>query len=180
MEEYFNEATEKMALALEKMEERFRNIRAGRANAAILDGVLVNYYGMATPINQMATITIPEARQIAIKPFDKNSLGEIEKAISEANLGLVPNNNGDFVIINIPVLTEETRKDYVKQIKLIAEETRIILRNIRQETIHKIKQANESKDEEKTAIDEMQTIINKYNKAVEEKTSQKETDLLKV
>ncbi len=180
MEETFIEVEKNMELAIEKMKQRFQNIRAGRANAAILDGILVSYYGVPTPINQIATITIPEARQIAIKPFDKNSLGDIEKAISEANLGLLPNNNGDFVIINIPALTEETRKDYVKQVKLIAEETRIALRTIRQDANNKIKQSELSKDVEKQEMNEIQEVINKYNKLIEAETEKKEAELLKV
>ncbi len=180
MEEILFEAEEKMQLAIEKMMERFRNIRAGRANAAILDGILVSYYGIPTPINQIATITIPEARQIAIKPFDRNSLGEIEKAIYEANIGLSPNNNGDFIIINIPALTEETRKDYVKQVKAIAEDARIVLRNIRQEANNSVKKLGLGEDEEKDGIQEIQELINKYNKMIEERTTQKEEELMKV
>ena len=149
MDEILLNAEEKMEQAITKLETRFRNIRAGRANAAILDGVLVPYYDIPTPINQIATINIPEARQIAIKPFDKSSLGDIEKAIFEANLGLAPNNNGDFIIINIPALTEETRRDYVKQIKLIAEDARISLRTIRQEANNSIKKLDLPEDEEK-------------------------------
>ncbi len=180
MEEILMEAEEKMEQAIEKMAERFRNIRAGRANAAILDGVMVSYYGAPTPINQLASITIPEARQIAIRPFDKSSLGDIEKAIYDANLGLTPNNNGDFVIINIPALTEETRKDYVKQIKIIAEDARIALRTIRQDANNIVKKSDLAEDEEKQIINEVQEITNKYNKKIEAKTSEKETELLKV
>ncbi len=180
MEEILLVAEEKMKTAIEKMEDRFRNIRAGRANAAILDGVMVSYYGVPTPINQIANISIPEARQIAIKPFDRNSLGDIEKAIYEANIGLSPNNNGDFVIINIPALTEETRKDYVKQIRAIAEEAKIALRTIRQDSNNAIKKLDNPEDEIKDGIAEMQEIINKFNKIVDDKTKLKEEDLMKV
>ncbi len=180
MEELLINAEEKMSLAIEKMVERYQNIRAGRANPAILDGILVSYYGTPTPLNQIAAINIPEARQIAIKPFDKNSLGDIEKAIYDANLGLTPTNTGDFIIITIPPLTEETRRDYVKQVKTIAEDTRITLRNIRQEINNTIKKEASNEDEEKAFLDEMQELINKYNKIIEEKTANKETELMKV
>ena len=111
----------KMEEAIDNMQKRFTNVRAGRANPAILDGVMVSYYGTETPLKQLATISVPEARQIMIKPFDKGCLGEIEKGIFEANIGLTPNNNGESIILNIPALTEDTRKEYVKQVKGIAE-----------------------------------------------------------
>src|SRR5574344_2115303 len=129
-----DEAELKMQESIENMEKRFTNIRAGRANPAILDKVMVNYYGAPTPLKQLATISIPEARQLMIKPFDRGSLGAIEKGIYEANVGLTPNNNGEVVILNIPILTEETRKEYVKQAKTISEECKISLRNIRQDS----------------------------------------------
>src|SRR5574344_17691 len=109
-----DEAELKMQESIENMVKRFTNVRAGRANPAILDKVMVNYYGAPTPLKQLATISIPEARQLMIKPFDKGALGNVEKAIYEANIGLTPNNNGDVVILNIPALTEDTRRDYVK------------------------------------------------------------------
>ncbi len=180
MEDILFSAEEKMETAVKKMEERFRTIRAGRANTSVLDGILVSYYGVLTPINQIATIAIPEARQIAVKPFDRSSLGDIEKAIFEANLGITPNNNGDFIIINIPALTEETRRDYVKQIKLIAEEARIVLRNVRQDSNNQIKKLDLSDDETKDGNEEIQELINRFNKVVEEKTKEKEEELMKV
>ena len=121
MYDFLIEAEGKMETAIETMERRFSNVRAGRANPAILDGVMVNYYGTPTPLKSLATISIPEARQLMIKPFDKSSLSAIEKGIYEANVGLTPNNNGESIILNIPALTEETRKEYVKEVKQIAE-----------------------------------------------------------
>ena len=180
MEKILKETEEKMQQVIDRMSERFLHIRAGRANASILDGVMVSYYGVPTPINQIAQINIPEARQIAIKPFDKNSLGEIEKAIYDANIGLTPNNNGDFIIINIPALTEETRRDYVKQVKSIAEEARIALRTIRQEANNLVKKEDLTEDDEKYSINQIQELINKFNQMVENKTKEKEEELLKV
>ena len=172
---------EKMAQAIESMEKRFTNIRAGRANPAILDGVMVNYYGTPTPLKQLATISIPEARQLCIKPFDKSSLGAVEKGIFEANIGLTPNNNGEVIVLNIPALTEETRKEYVKQAKAIAEDCRIALRNVRQDTNNMIKKLKDvTEDDEKAFMDDVQDLIHKYNHMVDEKLSAKEKELMSV
>lgn len=122
-----------MTNTISNLEKRLLNIRAGRANPAILDGISVSYYGVDTPLKGLATVSIPEARQLAIKPYDRSTIGAIEKAIYEANIGLTPNNNGEVIILNIPALTEETRREYVKQAKNVAEEAKIALRNIRQD-----------------------------------------------
>ena len=134
MDDILMETELNMQSAIENMEKRLLNIRAGRANPAILDSVMVNYYGALTPLKQLATISIPEARQLMIKPFDKGSLSAIEKGIYEANIGLTPNNNGEVIILNIPALTEDTRKEYVKQAKTISEDCKIALRNVRQDS----------------------------------------------
>ena len=166
--------------AIETLEKRLGNIRAGRANPSILDGVMVNYYGADTPLKQLATISIPEARQIMIKPFDRSCLSLIEKGIYEANIGLTPNNNGEIIILNIPALTETTRRDYVKQAKQIAEEGKIALRNVRQDANNDIKKSEATEDEKKGATEEVQELINKYNKIVEDKFKIKETELMTV
>ena len=145
MEDILMNAEMEMETAIENMKKRFLNIRAGRANPAMLDGVMVNYYGSDTPLKQLATISVPEARQLCIKPFDRSSIGAIEKGIYEANIGLTPNNNGEMIIITIPPLTEERRKEYVKQVKSMAEDAKIALRNIRQDANKDIKN-----DEEQT------------------------------
>ena len=170
----------KMESSIESMDKRLLNIRAGRANPAILDGVMVSYYGADTPLKQLATISIPEARQLMIKPFDRSSLGAIEKGIYEANIGLTPNNNGEVIILNIPVLTEETRRDYVKQAKGIAEDCKIALRNIRQDANNDIKKLEVTEDEVKSGQEEVQELINKYNKIVDEKFKVKEQELMTV
>jgi len=149
MEDILLETESKMTEAIEAMQRRFTNVRAGRANPAILDGVMASYYGTDTPLKQLATISIPEARQLMIKPFDKSSLGAIEKAIFEANIGLTPNNNGESIILNIPALTEETRKEYVKQVKQIAEDCKVNLRNIRQDANNDIKKIEEATEDDK-------------------------------
>ena len=132
MEETILNTEEKMMLTIESLENKFTNVRAGRANPNMLDGVMVEYYGTPTPLKSLANISVPEARQLSIKPFDRSCLGAIEKAIFEANLGVTPNNNGEVVFIVIPPLTEDRRKDLVKQVKALAEEAKIALRNIRQ------------------------------------------------
>ena len=169
-----------MQSAIENMEKRLLNIRAGRANPAILDSVMVNYYGALTPLKQLATISIPEARQLMIKPFDKGSLSAIEKGIYEANIGLTPNNNGEVIILNIPALTEDTRKEYVKQAKTISEDCKIALRNVRQDSNNEIKKSEMTEDEQKEATEEVQELINKYNKIVDEKLKIKEQELMTV
>jgi len=171
---------ERMLQAIENFEKRLLNIRAGRANASLVNGIDVVYYGTPTPLLQLANISIPEARQLCIKPYDKSCLGAIEKAIFEANIGLTPNNNGEVIILTIPALTEETRKGYVKEAKQMAEEARIALRNIRQDANNEIKKLEITDDEKKEAEEEVQSLINKYNKEVEERFNKKETELLSI
>lgn len=176
-----NETESKMIKAVETMEKRFTNVRAGRANPAILDGVMVTYYGNPTPLKSLATISIPEARQLMIKPYDKSCLPDIEKGIYEANIGLTPNNNGECIILNIPALTEETRKEYVKQVKQIAEDGKINLRTIRQDANNEIKKNDDLTEDEKDEREsQVQDLINKYNKIIEEKEKEKEKELLTV
>ncbi len=171
---------EEMKEAIVTMEKRFSNVRAGRANPAILDGVMVSYYGVDTPLKQLANISIPEARQLCIKPFDKSCLSAIEKGIYASNVGLTPNNNGETIILNIPVLTEDTRKDYVKQVRTMAEECKVRLRNLRQDANNDIKKLELTEDDIKSASDEVQELINKYNKIVDEKLKEKENELMSI
>lgn len=180
MEEILLETEEKMEQTIVNMEKRFLNVRAGRANPAILDGVMVNYYGTETPLKQLANISIPEARQLMIKPFDKTCLGPIEKGIYESNVGLTPNNNGEVIILNIPVLTEDTRREYVKQVKGMSEDAKIALRNIRQDANNDIKKQEISEDDIKGLTNDVQDLINKYNKIVDEKLKEKEQELLSI
>lgn len=180
MENILTETELKMSSAIESMEKRLTNIRAGRANPALLDGVCVSYYGVDTPLKQLANISIPEARQLMIKPFDKSCLGAIEKAIFEANIGLTPNNNGEVIILNIPALTEDTRREYVKQAKNVAEDARISLRNIRQDANNDIKKLEVPEDDIKNGIDEVQELINKFNKIIDEKLKEKENELMSI
>jgi ribosome recycling factor len=175
-----NEVKLKMDKAIENLENRFTTVRAGRANPNILSGIMVEYYGTPTPIQSIATISIPEASQLFIKPFDKSALKNIEKAIYEANLGMAPTNNGEVIILSIPKLTEETRRNYVKQAKDMAEDARIALRNVRQDTNNAIKKLESSENEEKIYLEVVQKLIDKYNKIVEDKFKEKETELMSI
>ena len=179
-DEILLETEDKMQKAISSMESRFLNIRAGRANPRMLDKVEVEYYGAPTPLIQLATISVPEARKIVIKPFDRNSIGNIEKAIFEADLGLTPNNNGETVMLVIPELTEERRREYVKEAKTVAEECKIALRNIRQDSNNSIKKLEIPEDDQKIAQEDVQELINKYNKITDEKLKDKETELMSV
>ena len=170
----------KMDKVISNMESRFTTVRAGRANPNILNGVMVEYYGAPTPLNAVSTISVPEARQLMIKPFDKSLLKEIEKAIYAAELGLTPNNNGEVVFLTIPELTEEPRKNYVKQVKEMAEEAKIALRNVRQDANNAIKKSEVSEDVEKRNMDQVQKLIDKYNQIVDEKYKEKESELLSI
>lgn len=170
----------RMLKAIENLESRLTTIRAGRANPAMLNGIMVDYYGTPTPLNSIANITVPEARQLFIKPFDRSALKNIEKAINESNLGIAPNNNGEMIILTIPELTEDRRREYVKQAKSIGEEAKIALRNIRQEDNDKIKKAELPEDEEKLYLEDVQENINKYNKIVDDKVKEKENELMRV
>ena len=162
------------------LEKQFTNIRAGRANPAMLDGITVSYYGVDTPLKQIANISVPEARQLSIKPFDKGILGDIEKAIFEANIGITPNNNGEVIFLVIPALTEDRRKELVKDVKKIAENGKIALRNIRQDANSDMKKRKLPEDVEKSGNEDVQELINKYNKIIEEKLKEKEKELMTI
>ena len=170
----------KMLSSIENYENRLLNIRAGRANPAMLNGINAECYGVMSPINTLANITVHDGKQLFIKPFDRGNLKAIEKAINEANLGINPTNNGEVIILTIPTLTEETRRDYVKQAKGIAEEAKIALRNIRQEANTQIKIAMFTEDEEKSYTNDIQDLINKYNKKIDEILSEKEKEIMAI
>ena len=176
-----NEIKNKMSKVIESLESRYTTIRAGRANPNILNGIMVEYYGTPTPIQSLATISVPEARVLSIKPFDKSSLKNMEKAIFEANLGIAPTNNGEVIMLTIPELTGETRREYVKQAMKMAEEAKIALRNVRQDENNKIKKDESLREDERDmCLDIVQEMIDKFNKIVDEKFKEKETELTTV
>ena len=170
----------KMMKAIDNLEERYVSIRAGRANPSMLNGVTVDFYGTPTPISSIANITVPEARQLFIKPFDRSTLKNIEHAIIAANLGINPTNNGEMLIITIPALTEDKRREYVKQAKALSEDAKVVLRNIRQDANTEIKKLELPEDQEKSSLNDVQELINKYNKIVDEKQKIKEEELMTV
>ena len=178
--EIIKSTEEKMQKAIENLEKRFSTVRAGRANPNSLDGVVVEYYGTPTPLKQLATISVPEARQLLIKPFDRGCLSAIEKAIFEANLGYTPNNDGETIRIIIPALTEERRKELVKQIKAMGEDARISIRNIRHDANEDIEKEEISEDEQKGLQNQVQDLVTKYNKIIDEKSKEKEEELMTV
>lgn len=180
LDELLLECESRMEESIVSMEKRFIKVRAGRANPSMLDGIMVEYYGVPTPLKQLANISIPEARQLSIKPFDKGILGDIEKAIFEANIGITPNNNGEVIFLVIPALTEDRRKELVKQVKQIAEEAKIALRNIRQDINNDIKKEKLPEDVEKQGNEEVQELINQYNKKVDEALKVKEQELMTI
>ncbi|NLC47774.1 MAG: ribosome recycling factor [Tenericutes bacterium] len=174
------EIKSKMCKVINNLENRYTTIRAGRANPNILHGIMVDYYGTPTPLQSLANIAIPEARVLSIKPFDKSVLKNIEKAIYEANLGMAPTNNGEIIILTIPELTGETRKEYVKQASAMAEEAKIALRNIRQDENNKIKKNDIPEDERDLYLEIVQDLIDEYNKVVDEKYKEKELELTSI
>ena len=170
----------KMKKALETVVQRLTTIRAGRANPALVNGIMVEYYGVSTPLQSLANITAPEARQLLIKPFDRSCVKDIEKAIQEANIGINPANNGEMVILTIPELTEDRRREYVKLAKNIGEEGKVALRNIRQDAKDEITAAKFPEDEEKLYIEDLQELIDKYNKLIDEEIKKKESELMEL
>ncbi len=174
------ELNEKMDKAIANLEKRFATVRAGRANPSSLDGIVVEYYGSMTPLKQLATISVPEARQLLIKPFDRGCLKDIEKAILASNLGYNPGNDGETIRIIIPELTEERRRELVKQVKAISEEAKVAIRNIRREGIEAVSKLEVSEDEEKGLEKDIQDIVNEYNKKVDNILKEKEQELLTV
>ena len=174
------EVDELLDKAIEALEKRFATVRAGRANPSSLDGITVDYYGSMTPLKQLATISVPEARQLLIKPFDKSCLSGIEKAILASNLGYTPNNDGETIRIVIPELTEERRRELAKQVKALAEDAKVSVRNIRREALEDLEKLELPEDEEKGMEKDIQEMVNGYNKKIEAKLKEKEKELLTV
>lgn len=174
---------ESMDGSLSHLEKEFLNIRAGKASPAMLGGVKVDYYGAPTPLSQVANVNTPDARTITITPWEKNMLQPIEKAIMIANLGFNPMNNGDNIIINVPALTEERRRDLVKQAKVEAEDAKIGVRNARKDAntdIKKLEKDGMSEDVCKGAEEDVQKLTDSYIKKIDELLVQKEAEIMKV
>jgi len=174
---------ESMEGSLAHLEKEFLNIRAGKASPAMLGGVKVDYYGSATPLSQVANINVPDARTITVTPWEKNMLHPIEKAIMIANLGFNPMNNGDNIIINVPALTEERRRDLAKQAKVESEDAKVGVRSARKDAnteIKKLEKDGMSEDVCKSAEEEVQELTNAFIKKIEELLALKEAEIMKV
>jgi ribosome recycling factor len=183
VKDYLNPAEEKMELAVEYLDEALAHIRAGKANAKILDGIRVEYYGSHVPISNVANISVPDARTIAITPWEKPMFKEIEKAIINSELGITPENNGEVIRICIPPLTEERRKALVKQSKGEAENAKISVRNARRDAIEGLKKAVKNgmpEDVSKDGEDKVQKMHDKYMKKIDEIFAAKEKEILTV
>lgn len=182
--EIINQCEQKMIKSIESLKKEFLTIRTGKANPAVLNGVTVEYYGSPMPINQIASVSAPEPQMIVIKPYDKSILKAIEKAIQVADLGFNPQNDGDLVRIMVPSLTEQTRKDLVKQAKKIAEENKVAIRNIRRDAMDQLKKLEKdsliSEDELKRRSDEVQKVTDKYIENVDKVASEKEKDIMSI
>jgi ribosome recycling factor len=175
-----DEAKEGMQKAIDHLKKELANIRAGKASPQMLRGVMVDYYGSQTPLSQVANINTPDAQTLSIQPWEKNMIPEIEKGIMYANLGFNPMNNGESVIINVPPLTEERRKELVKVAKAEAENGKVSIRNIRKEANHDIKKTDASEDLKKISEEEIQTLTDKHVKMIDEMLKTKEAEIMKV
>lgn len=183
VKETLKKSEERMEMAALFLEEELNRVRAGRANVAILDGVRVESYGSKVPLNQVATVTTPDARTIAIKPWDRKQIRDIEKAIMDSDVGITPENNGEVVRLLIPQPTEERRRDLVKQCNKIAERAKVEVRNVRADIKDKLKKAIKdglSEDNEKDAELELQKIHDKYVKKIEELMDAKNKEIMTV
>jgi ribosome recycling factor len=183
-QELKRKTTDRMARTIEALKKEFASIRTGRASLALLDGIMVNYYETPTPLQQLASLSIPESRQIAIQPWDPKVIPDIEKAILKSDLGLTPMNDGKTIRINIPTLTEERRKQLVKTVKKKAEDAKVAIRNIRRDSNEELKKIEKEKhlseDEVKKSQDEIQKITDSYITKVDEVLGHKEKEIMEV
>lgn len=173
-----------MKKAVDALKHQLTKVRTGRASASVLDGVQVEYYGSLTPLAQLGQISTPEARLLQIQPFDKTMLGAIEKALFGANLGVTPTNDGNFIRLNFPSLTEDKRKDIAKEIKKIGEDAKVVLRNLRRDSNEAVKKAEKDKsvseDDSKKIQTEIQNITDKFTKEIDTVIANKEKEVLAV
>jgi len=178
------DAESRMKKSVESLSVQFNKIRTGRAHPSILDGIVVSYYGNDTPLNQVGNVTVEDARTLAINPWEKNLVPEIEKAIMKSDLGLNPSTSGGLIRVPMPPLTEETRKNFIKQARSEAESARVSVRNIRRDALAHVKDLLKDKeiseDDERRAHDDVQKLTDKYIAQVDSHLAAKETDLLEI
>ena len=183
-EELIEDGRERMAKAVAATNQEFASVRTGRASPALLDRIVVDYYGAATPLKQLATINVPEARLLTVQPYDQASIKAIEKAIMESDIGLTPNNDGRLIRMTIPELNEERRRDLVKVVRHIAEEGRVAIRNIRRDVMHDLRELKESgdagADDEHRAEVELQKLTDARIAELETALKAKEAEILEV
>ena len=178
-----NDATVRMQKTVDFLEESLANIRAGKASVNVLNGVFVDYYGSQTPVSGVASVTVPDAKTVLIQPWDKNMIRLIEKAIIDSNIGLTPSNNGESIRLSMPPLTEERRKELVKQSKAEAENARVSLRNTRRDAVEAFKKAVKEgmpEDEGKDGEAQAQKLVEKFNKFVDAAFEKKEKEIMTV
>ena len=178
-----NDATVRMQKTVDFLEESLANIRAGKASVNVLNGVFVDYYGSQTPVSGVASVTVPDAKTVLIQPWDKNMIRLIEKAIIDSNIGLTPSNNGESIRLSMPPLTEERRKELVKQSKAEAENARVSLRNTRRDAVEAFKKAVKEgmpEDEGKDGEAQAQKLVEKFNKVVDAAFEKKEKEIMTV
>lgn len=179
-----NVIEEKMKKSISVFAENLSEVRAGRANPAVLNKISISYYGVQTPINQVAAISVPEARMIVIQPWDATCLKDIEKAILASDIGLNPNNDGKVIRLNFPELTEERRKELAKDVRKMAEDARVSVRGVRREGMDDVKEANKkseiTEDERKDQEDKIQKLTDKYIDEIDKMAENKENEILKV
>ena len=184
MQSVIKDCEDRMKKSVSNLEEEYASLRTGRASATLFDRIKVDYYGTPTPLNQIASVSVPEARLVVIQPWDKGALADIEKAIQTSELSVNPNNDGKVIRINIPPLTEERRKELVKVAKNIAEQARVAVRNIRRDANDELKKASKagdiSEDEEKRDEDQVQKLTDTYVKQISELAESKEKEILEV
>ncbi|MBR0239974.1 MAG: ribosome recycling factor [Bacteroidales bacterium] len=179
-----NAADKKMQDAIAYLEEDLKTYRVGKANPSVFNGVMVDYYGTPTPIQQVASVTTPDAKTLAIQPWEKSLIGKIEKAILDANLGLTPSNNGEIIRCVVPALTEERRRELIKKAKAAGENTKVAVRNARRDAVEQLKKAQKAsemtEDAQREGEDEVQKVTDKNVKKVDEIIAAKEKDILTV
>lgn len=184
MSDIIDTYTDKMEKTLSVLKEDLNTVRAGRANAAILDKVMVNYYGTPTPLKNIANVSVPDPRSLLITPFDPSSISDIERAINEANLGLNPSNDGKAVRLIVPQLTEERRKELTKTTKKMGEEAKVAVRNIRRDVNDAAKKMEKNgdftEDDLKSTLDDVQKDTDKYIKQIDEMVAKKDKDIMEV
>jgi ribosome recycling factor len=181
IDDLIKDASGRMDKSVEAVRNELNTVRTGRASAALLDRVNIDYYGQPTPLRQLATINVPEPRMLTIQPFDPNSLKSIERALQESDLGLTPANDGKIIRLPIPQLTEERRKELVKIVRQIAEDGKVAVRNIRRDVIHHLKEVSEiGHDEEHRAEDRVQKLTDEHTHSIDELLKHKEQEIMEV